>query len=136
MDNLIILGHTGYLGKALMGGLKKIEGYNSILGFSSNDIDLNISDLIITSDEIKFTTNKPNELHIIKVSYFPNWKIDKGLGPYRISPSFMAIVPYESNVLLSFERVNIETYSFYFGLFSLLLSLILFWSLKMKLDYE
>jgi len=96
----------------------------------SNHVDLKISDLIISSDVIKFTTNKPNELHIIKVSYFPNWKIDKGLGPYRISPSFMAIVPYESNVLLSFERTNIETYSFYIGLFSLVLSLILFWRVK------
>ena len=97
---------------------------------SSNYDDLQISDLIISSDEIKFTTNKPNELHMIKVSYFPNWKIDKGLGPYRISPSFMAIVPHQSNVLLSFERTNIETYSFYFGLFSLVLSLILFWRVK------
>jgi len=52
------------------------------------------------------------------------------LGPYRISPSFMAIVPYHNNVLLSFERVNIETYSFYFGLFSLMLSLIFFWRVK------
>ncbi len=97
---------------------------------SSNDVDLEINDLIISSDEIKFTTNKPNELHIIKVSYFPNWEINKGLGPYRISPSFMSIVPYENDVLLSFERVNIETYSFYFGLFSLLLSLILFWRVR------
>jgi len=97
---------------------------------SSNDVDLKISDLKISSDEIKFTTNKPNELHIIKVSYFPNWKIDKGMGPYRISPSFMSIIPYENNVLLSFERTNIETYSFYFGLFSLVLSLVLFWRVK------
>ncbi len=97
---------------------------------SSNYDDLQISDLIISSDEIKFTTNKPNELHIIKVSYFPNWKIDKGLGPYRISPSFMAIVPYQNNVLLSFERTNIEAYSFYFGLFSFVLSLIFFWRVK------
>ena len=76
---------------------------------SSNDSDLVISDLKISSNEIKFTTNKPNELHIIKVSYFPNWKIDEGLGPYRISPSFMSIIPYENKVVLSFERVNIET---------------------------
>ncbi len=97
---------------------------------SSNDADLIISDLIISSDEIKFTTNKPNEPHIVKISYFPNWKIENGLGPYRISPSFMTIVPFENNVVLSFERVNIETYSFYFGLFSLLLSVILFWRFK------
>ncbi len=97
---------------------------------SSNDIDLMISDLIISNDEIKFTTNKPNEIHIIKVSYFPNWEIANGLGPYRISPSFMAIVPFDNKIEISFERTNIETYSFYFGLFSLLLSVILFWRIK------
>ncbi len=97
---------------------------------SSNHDDLIISNLTISSNEIKFTTNKPNELHIIKVSYFPNWKIDKGLGPFRISPSFMSIVPYEENVVLSFERVDVETYSFYFGNFSLLLTVILFRRVK------
>ena len=97
---------------------------------SSNGNDLVISDLKISSNEIKFTTNKPNELHIVKVSYFPNWKIDEGLGPFRTSPSFMSIIPYENEVVLSFQRVNIETYSFYFGIFSLLLSLILFWRVK------
>ena len=97
---------------------------------SSNDSDLIISDLKISSNEIEFSTNKPNQLHIIKVSYFPNWKIEDGLGPFRISPSFMSIVPYEEKVVLSFERVNIETYSFYFGIFSLLLTVILFWRVK------
>ena len=97
---------------------------------SSNDIDLIISDLTFSNDEIKFTTNKPNELHILKVSYFPNWEIDNGLGPYRISPSFMTIVPFDNNVVLSFEKTNIETYSFYFGLFSLFLSGILLWRVK------
>ncbi len=97
---------------------------------SSDEVNLIISDLKISSDEIKFTTNKPNELHIIKISYFPNWKINDGLGPYRIAPSFMTIVPYSENVILSFEKVHIEAYSFYFGLFSLFLSLIIVWRNK------
>ena len=97
---------------------------------SSTESNLEIKDLIISSDQISFTTNKPNELHVIKVSYFPNWKIKDGAGPYRISPSFMSVVPYSNNVVLSFERVNIETYSFYFGLISLFLSLILFRSIR------
>jgi len=96
----------------------------------STESNLEINDLIISSDRISFTTNKPNELHIIKVSYFPNWKIKDGAGPYRISPSFMSVIPYSNNVEISFERVDLETYSFYFGLISLFLSLILFRSIK------
>tara|TARA_B100000287_G_scaffold2508_1_gene2498 strand:- start:2717 stop:4162 length:1446 start_codon:yes stop_codon:yes gene_type:complete len=93
---------------------------------SSIKSNLEIRDLTISSDKISFTTNRPNELHIIKFSYFPNWEIKDGAGPYRISPSFMSVIPYSNNVVLSFERVNLETYSFYFALISLLLSLILF----------
>jgi len=75
----------------------------------------------ITSNTISFTTDRPNELHQIKVSYFPNWKIKNGEGPYRISPSFMAIVPNSENVELTFIKTRKESYSFYIALFSLLL---------------
>ena len=109
-----------------MNNYRVIEIPQNIDVNSSIESNLVIKDLVISSDKISFTTNKPNELHIIKVSYFPNWEIEDGAGPYRISPSFMSVIPYTNNVVLSFERVNIETYSFYFALISLLLSLILF----------
>src|SRR6056300_600755 len=80
-----------------------------------------ITNLKITSNTISFTTDRPNELHQIKVSYFPNWKIVNGEGPYRISPSFMAVVPNSENVELTFIKTRKESYSFYIALFSLLL---------------
>ena len=97
---------------------------------SSIESNLEIKDLNISSDKISFTTNRPNQLHIIKVSYFPNWEIKDGAGPYRISPSFMSVIPYSNKVEISFERVNLETYSFYFALISLILSLILLRRIK------
>ena len=107
-----------------------IEVSNEINIQSSEKSNLQVTDLNITNNKISFFTNSPGELHLIKVSYFPNWIITNGKGPFRTSPSFMSIIPYENKVVLSFERVNIETYSFYFGIFSLLLSLILFWRVK------
>ena len=77
----------------------------------------------MTSETITFKTNKPNKLHIIKISYFPNWQIQNGLGPYRISPSFMAVVPFSENVELRFETTRVEKYSFYTSLFLLILFL-------------
>jgi hypothetical protein len=84
-----------------------------------------ISDLIVTSDSISFKTDTPNKLHIIKISYFPNWKLKNGEGPYRISPSFMAVLPYTKNVELNFVRTNYEIYSFYISISSLLLYLVI-----------
>ena len=82
-----------------------------------------ITNLKMTSETITFKTNKPNKLHIIKISYFPNWQIQNGSGPYRISPSFMAVVPFSENVELRFETTRVEKYSFYTSLFSLILFL-------------
>ena len=88
---------------------------------SSNEDVVNISNFNMTSNSISFITDRPNELHMIKTSYFPNWEIENGDGPYRISPSFMAVIPNSENVELTFIRTGIETYSFYTALASLLL---------------
>ena len=82
--------------------------------------EVGISGLTITSERIAFSTDRPNELHLIKVSYFPNWEIVNGEGPYRISPSFMAVVPYSENVEINFVKTKFESFSFYIALFSLL----------------
>ena len=88
---------------------KIIENYDESLSFrSESNADLLISDLNIQNELITFKTNKPNQLHIIKVSYFPNWKIKNGYGPFRISPSFMAVVPKDEFVEIRFESSNIE----------------------------
>ena len=88
---------------------KIIENYDESLTVrSESNADLLISDLNIQNELITFKTNKPNQLHLIKVSYFPNWKIKNGYGPFRISPSFMAVVPKDEFVEIRFESSNVE----------------------------
>ena len=88
---------------------KIIENYDESLTVrSESNTELLISDLNIQNELITFQTNKPNQLHLIKVSYFPNWKIKNGYGPFRISPSFMAVVPKDEFVEIRFESSNVE----------------------------
>ena len=82
------------------------------------------------NDKISFFTDSPGELHLIKVSYFPNWTITNGKGPFRTSPSFMSVIPDNEYVEIIFEKTSVEKNSFYFSLFSLILSLIIFIRLK------
>ena len=96
------------------------SGYEQL---ETSSEEVKITNLKMTSETITFKTNKPNKLHIIKISYFPNWQIQNGSGPYRISPSFMAVVPFSENVELRFETTRVERYSFYTSLFSLILFL-------------
>ena len=88
---------------------KVIENFNkSFTQPSDNNYELLISELNIENEIITFRTNKPNQLHLIKVSYFPNWKITNGQGPFRISPSFMAVVPNDEFVEIKFESSGTE----------------------------
>ena len=88
---------------------KIIENYDkSLSDLNDKNTELLISDLNIQNNLISFKTNKPNQLHLIKVSYFPNWKIKNGHGPFRISPSFMAVIPNEELVEIEFELSNTE----------------------------
>ena len=97
---------------------------------SSKKNDLQITNLNISNNKISFFTDSPGELHLIKVSYFPNWKITNGKGPFRTSPSFMSVIPDNKYVEITFEKTVVEKNSFYFSIFSLLLSLIIFIRLK------
>ena len=107
-----------------------IEVSNGMNIVSSKKNDLQITDLNITNNKISFFTDSPGELHLIKVSYFPNWKITNGKGPFRTSPSFMSVIPDNKYVEITFEKTIVEKNSFYFSIFSLLLSLIIFIRLR------
>ena len=71
-------------------------------------IQSGISNLLIRDDKISFNTQYVGRPHIIKVSYFPNWELNSGYGPYKVDPSFMLIVPLKSNVEIVFETTIIE----------------------------
>ena len=83
-----------------------------------------INNISISNSRISFQTEHPNELHIIKVSYFPNWKIENGSGPYRIS-SFMGVIPHSNNVNITFENTILEKVLNIISLFVLLFSVYL-----------
>ena len=67
-----------------------------------------ISNLLIRDNKISFNTRYVGRPHIIKVSYFPNWELNSGYGPYKVDPSFMLVVPLKSNVEIVFETTIIE----------------------------
>jgi hypothetical protein len=53
---------------------------------------------------IHFKTNKIGVPHLIKVSYFPNWKVRGAEGVYPVSPHLMLVIPREQEVVLTYGR--------------------------------
>ena len=63
-----------------------------------------VSDVVIEDHRISFTTEAVGVPHLVKVSYFPNWKAEGAEGPFHAAPSLMVVVPTEENVVLEFRN--------------------------------
>ncbi|HZJ48196.1 MAG TPA: hypothetical protein VFD97_04060, partial [Acidimicrobiia bacterium] len=57
---------------------------------------------------ISFTTTAVGVPHLVKESYFPNWKAVGADGPYRAAPSLMVVVPTSEHVVLEFNNTSAE----------------------------
>ncbi len=67
-----------------------------------------ITDVVIEDDLISFHTDAVGVPHLVKVSYFPNWRATGAEGPFHAGPSFMIVVPTEEQVTLEFANSGIE----------------------------
>ena len=68
-----------------------------------------VSDVVIEDHHISFTTEAVGQPHMIKVSYFPNWRATGAEGPWQAAPSLMVVVPTEREVVLEFTDTWAES---------------------------
>jgi hypothetical protein len=57
---------------------------------------------------IRFTTNRVGLPHLIKVSYFPNWRVVGARGAYPVSPHLMMVIPRQKEVILTYGHSRWE----------------------------
>jgi len=60
-------------------------------------------------DVVEFTTDRVGEPHVVKVSYFPNWRVEGAKGPWMLSPGLMVVVPTQAKVRLVYRDTAVET---------------------------
>jgi hypothetical protein len=61
-----------------------------------------VSNVVATDDGVSFDVDRPHVPVLVKVSYFPNWKVSGAQGPYRATPNFMVVVPDGNHVELHY----------------------------------
>ena len=61
-----------------------------------------------TQNSIGFRVDRTGIPVLVKASYFPNWQVDGGAGPYRVAPNFMVVVPDETRVTLSYGWTPVD----------------------------
>jgi hypothetical protein len=70
--------------------------------------DGTVSNVVLDHDRISFDTTAVGVPHLVKVSYFPNWRTRGALGPFRAAPSLMIVVPTEEHVEIGFSNTRAE----------------------------
>jgi len=88
-------------------GSKELKQFEEITREQLKDVPdnpVNVKGEVISEtlerEKIEFTTTAIGVPHLIKVSYFPNWKAIGAEGPYLVSPSLMMVIPTQSNVTI------------------------------------
>jgi NADH:ubiquinone oxidoreductase subunit K len=67
-----------------------------------------VSNVRVGNHSLSFEVDEPGKPVLLRVSYFPNWKVTGASGPYRVGPNFMVVVPTQSKVALNYRYTGIE----------------------------
>jgi 6-pyruvoyl-tetrahydropterin synthase related domain len=57
---------------------------------------------MVGNDRIEFHTDQVGVPHVVKVSWFPNWRVQGAEGPWMLSPGMMVVVPTSQDVVLTY----------------------------------
>ena len=71
-----------------------------------------VSNIDVGDETVSFSVDKVGIPVLIKVSYFPNWKVSGAKEIYRAAPNMMVVVPTEKNVRLSYEPSGLDQFAY------------------------
>jgi len=72
-----------------------------------------VSEVEMGDQSLSFRVDRPGVPVLVKVSYFPNWSVEGGDGPWRIGPNMMVVVPTDEVVTMRYDQSK-RDYVFYF----------------------
>ena len=67
-----------------------------------------ISGVDADDQSLSFDVDQVGVPVLVKMSYFPNWRVTGAEGPYRVAPNFMVVVPNDTHVELTYGRTSVE----------------------------
>lgn len=82
--------------------MKQESGSNTFNQVRIDRSAIAINEREVSDRKIRFTTTGIGLPHIIKISYYPNWKVTGADRIYIVTPCFMLVYPTSSEVVLHF----------------------------------
>jgi hypothetical protein len=89
--------------------------------------EVQVLDWTLENESLSFTVDRPGVPVLVKLSYFPNWKVEGAEGPYRIGPNMMVVVPTDTEVRMSFGRSTLDVLAYALTLFGILCAVVMWW---------
>ncbi len=72
-------------------------------GNNCSEADIEVTEF--SNKKISFRTNAKGCPHLIKISYFPKWKVKGGDRIYKATPNFMLIYPEEEYIEIEYKNL-------------------------------
>lgn len=70
--------------------------------------EVTVSNVVVGEESVDFDVSEPGVPVLVKISYFPNWRVEGAEGPYRVAPNFMVVVPTSTSVRLEYGMTTVD----------------------------
>jgi len=80
-----------------------------------------VTNVDMQQQSISFEVDQVGVPVLVRVSYFPTWKVSGAEGPYRVAPNFMVVIPTENEVELTYSKTTLDWIFYSVTIFGILL---------------
>jgi hypothetical protein len=74
--------------------------------------EVKVSNIVAGDDGLSFDVDRPGVPVMVKMSYFPNWKVSGAQGPFRATPNLMVVIPESNHVELHYGYTALELFAY------------------------
>jgi hypothetical protein len=67
-----------------------------------------VSNVVQKQSEVSFSVDEVGVPVLVRVSYFPNWKVDGANGPFRVAPNMMVVIPTSNTIKLHYGSTSLD----------------------------
>ena len=92
-----------------------------------------VSNIDLGEQDLEFEVSQVGVPVLVKVSYFPNWRVEGAEGPYHVAPNFMVVVPTSTNVRLEYGTSGLDRVAYLLTLVGI--GLLVLWRVRGPVEH-
>ena len=67
-----------------------------------------VTDIKVGQESMSFNVDHTGVPVLVNTSYYPNWKVSGGKGPYRVTPNLMVVIPTSTHVTMNYGYTTLD----------------------------